>query len=71
MDLSVIVPLYNEEDNLTLLYHAISNALVPLQLNYEILFVDDGSRDSTFARAADLARIDSRLRVIKFRRNYG
>ncbi len=71
MDLSVIVPLYNEEDNLKLLYHAITNALLPLHLNYEILFVDDGSRDSTFVRAAELARIDSRLRVIKFRRNYG
>lgn len=71
MDLSVIVPLYNEEDNLELLYRAITNALVPLELKYEILFIDDGSRDQTFIRAAAVARIDSRLRVIKFRRNYG
>jgi glycosyltransferase involved in cell wall biosynthesis len=71
MDLSVVVPLYNEEDNLKLLYRAITTALAPLKLSYEILFVDDGSRDNTFIRAAELARTDSRLRVIKFRRNYG
>jgi glycosyltransferase involved in cell wall biosynthesis len=71
MHLSVIVPLYNEEDNLKLLYNAVTDALGPLQLSYEILFVDDGSRDRTFVRAAELARTDSKLRVIKFRRNYG
>ena len=71
MDLSVIVPLYNEEDNLELLYHAITNVLVALRIEYEMVFVDDGSRDSTFVRAVELARADSRLRVIKFRRNYG
>lgn len=71
MDLSIIVPLYNEEDNLKLLYHAITNALVPLKLEYEILFIDDGSRDGTFVTAAEVARADSRLRIIKFRRNYG
>lgn len=71
MDLSVIVPLYNEEENLRPMYDAITQALVPLELNYEILFIDDGSRDRTFFRAAELAHADARLRVIKFRRNYG
>lgn len=71
MDLSVVVPLYNEEDNLALLYRSITAALAPLNLNYEILFVDDGSRDNTFLRAAELAQMDSKLRVVKFRRNYG
>ncbi len=71
MDLSVIVPLYNEEESIDLLYESISKALRALELDYEILFVDDGSRDATFAKAALLGSNDPRLRVIKFRRNYG
>ncbi len=71
MDLSVIVPLYNEEDSVGPMYEAIVEAVAPLKLDYEILFVDDGSVDGTFARARDLAKEDPRLRVITFRRNYG
>ncbi|MBL1277358.1 MAG: glycosyltransferase family 2 protein [Ectothiorhodospiraceae bacterium] len=71
MDLSVIVPLYNEEDSVGPMYEAIDKAVAPLGLEYEILFVDDGSSDATFARARDLAKQDPRLRVITFRRNYG
>ena len=70
-DLSVIVPLYNEEDCVGPLYEAIVGALDPLGMEYEILFVDDGSKDATFRKASELARRDRRLRVIKFRRNYG
>ena len=71
MDLSVVVPLYNEEESVRPLYEAISQAIRPLGLDYEILFVDDGSRDGTFAAACEAAAIDCRLRVVKFRRNYG
>jgi glycosyltransferase involved in cell wall biosynthesis len=71
MDLSIIVPLHNEEESVGPLYDAIVNAVNPMQLKYEILFVDDGSRDATFARAKGLANSDARLRVIKFRKNYG
>jgi glycosyltransferase involved in cell wall biosynthesis len=70
-DLSVIVPLYNEEENVGPLYRAIIDALDPLGMAYEILFVDDGSRDATFAKAKQLAEGDPRLRVIRFRKNYG
>jgi len=71
-ELSIIVPLYNEEDNVGLLYRAIRDAVLPLGLATEILFVDDGSRDGTFERAAALPRHDGvHLRIIKFRRNYG
>jgi glycosyltransferase involved in cell wall biosynthesis len=70
-DLSVIVPLYNEEESVGPLHEAIVGALDPLGMEYEILFVDDGSRDGTFSNARDLARKDRRLRVIRFRRNYG
>ena len=70
-DLSVIVPLYNEEESVGPLHEAIVSALDPLGMEYEILFVDDGSRDGTFSKARELARKDRRLRVIRFRRNYG
>jgi glycosyltransferase involved in cell wall biosynthesis len=70
-ELSVIVPLFNEEESVGPLHAAILRSLDPLKLAYEILFVDDGSRDATFARAKDLAARDARLRVIRFRKNYG
>jgi glycosyltransferase involved in cell wall biosynthesis len=71
MDLSVIVPLYNEEASVAPLYEAIVRALRPLGIDYEILFVDDGSADTTIPEAIRLAEQDEQLRVIKFRRNYG
>ena len=71
MDLSIIVPLYNEEDSVEPLYEAVAQAIVPLGLSYEILFVDDGSKDRTYFKARELAQQDPHLRVIKFRKNYG
>jgi glycosyltransferase involved in cell wall biosynthesis len=71
MYLSVIVPLYNEEESVRPLYSAIRKTLDSIRVDYEVLFVDDGSQDSTFRVAADLAAEDNRLRVIKFRKNYG
>lgn len=71
MDLSVVVPLYNEEDSVTPLYKAISDALDTVLGASEMIFVDDGSSDETFAVAERLAATDKRLRVVKFRRNYG
>jgi len=71
MDLSIIVPLYNEEDSVTPLYDAIVKSVDRMALNYEILFVDDGSKDNTVPIASELAAQDKRLRVVKFRRNYG
>lgn len=71
MDLSIIVPLYNEEDSIPLLHEKISRAVQPLGLTYEILMVDDGSGDSSISVLRDLAISDTNLRVIKFRKNYG
>jgi len=73
IDLSIIVPLYNEEDNLRPLYEAILAAVRPLGLAVELLFVDDGSTDATFARALELPRLRDgvHLRILRFRRNYG
>lgn len=71
MELSIIAPLYNEVDNVSLLYEAIKTAADSLDVPYEIIFVDDGSKDDTFEVAKGLALKDSNLKVIKFRGNYG
>jgi glycosyltransferase involved in cell wall biosynthesis len=68
---SVIVPFYNEQDNIEPLYDAIVRALEPAQIAFEMMFVDDGSKDETLARAKAIAHRDSRVRIVKFRRNCG
>jgi glycosyltransferase involved in cell wall biosynthesis len=70
-DLSIIVPLYNEEDSVGPMYDAIKAAIDGAGHHYEIIFVDDGSRDRTFERAREKAQQDPWLRVIRFRKNYG
>ena len=70
-ELSVIVPFYNEEENVTRMHAAIVGAMEPLGISFEMVFVDDGSRDRTLERAIAVARGDSRVRIVKFRRNYG
>jgi glycosyltransferase involved in cell wall biosynthesis len=69
--LSVIVPFYNEEDSIGPMHAAIVAAVEPLKIEFEMVFVDDGSRDATVLRAEGIARTDPRVRVVKFRRNYG
>jgi glycosyltransferase involved in cell wall biosynthesis len=71
LTLSLIVPAYNEVESVTPLYDAIIDALEPLALSFEIIFVDDGSTDGTFERCAALASRDGRVKVLKFRKNYG
>lgn len=70
-DLSVVVPLYNEEECVEMLHSRITEALAVTGLNYEILFVDDGSKDGTLNIARTIAASDACLRVIEFRGNYG
>ncbi len=69
--ISVIVPFYNEEDSIAPLHKAIVTAMDALGRPYEIVFVDDGSKDATVACAEQLAKQDPRVRVVVFRRNYG
>jgi glycosyltransferase involved in cell wall biosynthesis len=71
MDLSVVIPIYYEEANIRPLYDAVTGALDPTGLSYEIITVDDGSGDGSFAVLKELALADKRLRVIRFRRNFG
>ena len=69
--LSVVVPFYNEEESIRPLYDAVVSAVEPLGITFEMVFVDDGSRDGTARIATGLARQDARVRFVKFRRNYG
>ena len=71
MDLSVVIPVYNEEESVKYLYDAVTKALSGLNRPYEILLVDDGSKDNTYSNALTLARSDYRLKIIKLKRNYG
>ncbi|MBK8971573.1 MAG: glycosyltransferase family 2 protein [Hahellaceae bacterium] len=70
-ELSIVVPLYNEQDNVTLMFERIVSALEPFKGKFEILFVNDGSKDKTFEIASGIAAKNPFLRVIDFRKNYG
>lgn len=71
MDLSIVVPLYNEEDSVRPLYEAITKAMALTAVEYEILVIDDGSKDRTFDISTELCALDERVKAIRFRRNYG
>jgi glycosyltransferase involved in cell wall biosynthesis len=71
LDLSIVVPLFNEEDSVRPMHAAIVKAVEPLGVTFEIVFVDDGSRDATVRVVDEIARSDPRVVLVKFRRNYG
>jgi glycosyltransferase involved in cell wall biosynthesis len=71
VEVSIVVPLYNEEESVQPLYERITEAASSMGRRYEILFVNDGSRDRTLEIAAGLAMRDPHLKVIDFRGNYG
>jgi glycosyltransferase involved in cell wall biosynthesis len=72
MKLSLIVPVYNEEENLPLLFDAIYKVMLSLGQPWELILVDDGSRDKSLAVLQEYAQKDhARVKVISFRRNFG
>ena len=71
LDLSLVIPVYNEVENLHPLWQEIVAALADRDLDYEIIFVDDGSDDGSFALLQELAAADPRVMAIRFRRNFG
>ncbi len=71
MDISVVVPLFNEAESLPELYAWIKRVMTEHEFSYEVIFVNDGSTDSSWDVICDLHAKDTAVRGIKFRRNYG
>jgi len=71
LDVSVIVPAFNEEESITELNDWISRVMTKHGFSYEILLVDDGSTDSTWAKTIELSSINPNLKGLKFNRNHG
>jgi len=71
MDVTVAIPIFNERDNIQPLYRQLIEALSGQDRSFELLFVDDGSTDGSDLKLSQLARQDDRVKVIRFRRNYG
>ena len=71
MELSIVIPVYNEEENVEPLIQEINAAVRPLGKPYEIVVVDDGSRDATFTVLARLHQREPCLRVVRLKRNFG
>jgi glycosyltransferase involved in cell wall biosynthesis len=71
VDISIVVPVFNERENVEAVYSAISSALHAMGCSYEILMVDDGSSDGSYIELSRLASEDAALKVIRFRRNFG
>ena len=71
MKISVVIPVFNERENLRRLYEAVCPVLDALPHEHELLFVDDGSNDGSYDELNRLAAVDVRVKVVRFRRNFG
>src|SRR5580765_7510918 len=71
MELSVVIPVYNEEENVEPLMREVDGVLSPLGRTYEIVAVDDGSRDSTFAALRKMRCMLPPLKIVRLKRNFG
>ena len=71
MDLSIVVPIYNEVDNLRPLCERVHAVLAPTDWSYELILIDDGSQDGSSELLAELHAEDDTLKVLRFRRNFG
>jgi glycosyltransferase involved in cell wall biosynthesis len=68
---SIVVPFHNEEENVTTLYDRLKAVMEHVGDTFELVFIDDGSRDRTYRLLEEIAAVDSRVLVIKLRRNFG
>ncbi|MBN1132099.1 MAG: glycosyltransferase family 2 protein [Bacteroidales bacterium] len=71
MKLSIVIPAFNEEKNIALLYHELEALKLAGEYMLEIIFVDDGSRDGTFGKIKEISKDDERVSGIRFSRNFG
>ena len=69
--LSIVTPVFNEEQNISLFYSKVTKVLKKLRKSYEIWFIDDGSRDSTLKAIKEIQKKDKHVKFITFRRNFG
>jgi glycosyltransferase involved in cell wall biosynthesis len=70
-DISVVIPLHDEEPNIVALHHELSSVMESLAVPYEIILIDDGSQDDTFERLVEVGAHDAGVRIIRFTRNFG
>jgi len=68
---SIVVPFHNEEENVTALYARLKQAMEQVADSFEMVFVDDGSNDRSYKLLEEIAAVDSRVLVVKLRRNFG
>jgi len=68
---SIVVPFHNEEENVTKLYDRVKDVMEQVGSSFEMVFVDDGSRDRTYRLLEEIAAVDSRVLLVKLRRNFG
>ena len=71
MDLSVVIPIYNEAEGINELHRRLTMAVKPLVDSYELIFVNDGSQDKSFQKLKAIARVDETVKYIGFSRNFG
>ncbi len=71
MDISVVIPLFNEDESLPELFPWIAKVMQANKYSYEVIFIDDGSKDKSWQVIESLAQQNAEVRAIKFRRNYG
>jgi glycosyltransferase involved in cell wall biosynthesis len=68
---SIVVPFHNEEENVTALYARLKQVMEQVGDSFELVFVDDGSSDRSYKLLEEIAAVDSRVLVVKLRRNFG
>lgn len=71
LQISIVVPFYNEQENIKELYSQLTSVLEPVKMSYELIFIDDGSTDNTFRVLTELFQKDKRVKAIRLRKNFG
>ena len=71
MEISIVVPLYNEEKNIRLMHDRLVSSILKITSNFEIIYVNDGSKDNSFLELLKLSNEDERVKYINFSRNFG
>ena len=71
MNFSIIIPVFNEEQNISQLYSEITSVMIDFDKDFEIIFVDDGSNDKTYVNLLEIQQNDHHLKIIKLIKNFG